>query len=715
MRNLLLLMLVSLTFGSLSAQDAAPSASSEFSDHPVRVVSNINGLNVRSSPAIETDNIVGRLQPGQQVHVLAREGAWQQVRSEDGQFGWAHSDYLIDMPPRQIGETRLFQIDDENTDSRVRVNADLRHISQHSYIYVAVHPEFSGSVRPDEVQAFAKAFDEIIYPETIALWAPNPLPNHEGDERIVILFSVGYQNPNTYGGFYHGRNAMPGELHPYGNRTGFLEIIWDGIIDTHPSIPDYVAAHELQHLIQHQFDGDEPGWVNEGLSALSNAYVDSSALEWIYSPRIVQHQPYCQLNSISCGYSSFFLFATYILEQLGLKALQDFARRPENGLAALDALLADHGSGLDTETFFADFVLADYFRDTQLEDGRFGYRLLGSAATHRPYVKGRITSLPTLIRGSLPPYATDFHQFALLASDQPQPLELALQFPNSAVQDGWLQFVQVVAGEVILQRFRASDYRHQMISVMIEPNADQAILAISPFRAGARSLTATQPYSLEIHIARSDGDGVEYATDSAEPAAATQPSGQRSPTELAMEIDATIEEWHSDMNGLNRIENRGFVARRTAETIARIEELLAAGADISGKIGGTILAKVVSIQSPGLISILLEGGANPDVGNFGRFTPRRGVVGTYQGSALNYAVFYGDDAMVKRLVDAGATIRYPTLHLASTFGSTRVIGLLLTAETNLKIDAADARAAAEVARQYGHHAAADMLEAAAAN
>ncbi len=63
-----------LCFGQVAAQDAAPNAIIPFQDHPARVVTNINGLNVRSTPAIENDNIVGRLQPGQQVHVLARDG-----------------------------------------------------------------------------------------------------------------------------------------------------------------------------------------------------------------------------------------------------------------------------------------------------------------------------------------------------------------------------------------------------------------------------------------------------------------------------------------------------------------------------------------------------------------------------------------------------------------------------------------------------------------
>ena len=234
----------------------------------------------------------------------------------------------------------------------------------------------------------------------------------------------------------------------------------------------------------------------------------SSSERYLGNILVYQDEPYSQLNvapELTCGEAPSVLFTTYILEQLGLEALRDLVRRPENGLAALDALFAERGIGLDTETLFADFVLANYLRDTQLGDGRFGYHLFASLPIPKPYVRGRIVDLPTLMGESLPPYATDFYDFALPASDQPQPLELSLQFPHSAAQDGWLQFVQVVAGEVILQRFRASDHRNQMIPVTLQPDAEQAFLAISPFQANARHLTAEQPYTLQIHLAGSDG------------------------------------------------------------------------------------------------------------------------------------------------------------------------------------------------------------------
>ncbi len=605
----------------------------------------------------------------------------------------------------------MFRIEDELTDTFVSVNGELRHIGQHSYIYVVEHPRQSKTANLGELRTFANAFDEYIYPETFALWAPDPKPSHEGDERIVILFDVGYKRASILAGYYNRRVAMPGELHPYRNRTGFLEMTWHN--DVGPRLLHSVAAHELQHLIQHHFDGDETSWVNEGLSVLTSAYLDYSEFE-----RIVilpyQDQPYSQLNvspELSCGYGPGFIFTTYILEQLGLEALRDFVRRPENSLAALDALLAERESGLDTETFFADFVLANYLRNNQLGDGRFGYQLLRSPDLPKPYVRGRITSLPTLIQESLPPYATDFYDFALPASDLPQQLELALQFPNSAAQDGWLQLLQVVDGEVILQRFRASDFHNQKINATLQPNTEQAFLAISPFRANARYLTAKQPYSLKIHLAGSEVVAADYATIasslSLKPADSTEATEQRTPHQLAMAIHITL-----DLFNENR--NKIYAEGKTGEYIAHVEELIAAGALISNYNGGSLLAKVVKyIQSPELLSVLLEGGANPNQGGSYSFSPG-GAPGLYSGTPLNLAVFFEAEAHVKLLLDAGATVHNSVLKLASYEGNTQIIQLLLAAIADSRIDADGVRAAASTARRYGHHAAAEMLEAAAA-
>ena len=144
-------LLLLLTVGITAAQDATPESVTEFTDHPARVVTNINALRVRSTPAIEAKNIVGQLRPGQQVHVLAQEEEWSQVRNEDGLIGWSHSGYLIDLPPRQIGDTRQFRIFSGPSLRPTVVNAELRYIGTHSYIY-AIEQEDAPTINADKLR-----------------------------------------------------------------------------------------------------------------------------------------------------------------------------------------------------------------------------------------------------------------------------------------------------------------------------------------------------------------------------------------------------------------------------------------------------------------------------------------------------------------------------------------------------------------------------------
>ena len=293
MRYLLyLVVLLALSFGSITAQDAAQDAVIDFSDHPARVVTNISALRVRSTPAIEADNIVGRLQPGQQVHVLARDGDWQQVRREDGLLGWSHSDYLIDMPARQLGEQRQFRIFVYSFDRYMVVNAELVYISAHSYIYV-YRDKVNSTIPEVEVRRMGEAFDEHIYPETFALWPSEPLPSHEGDERIIILVNSTDVDHISYRfaiGWYNGREALPEDANPFSNRSGFLGYVW--LPGTPSNITDSVITHELQHLIQHQVAGNDVSWVNEGLSEFTVFYLGYSNLGF---DEFLKH-PQTQLN-----------------------------------------------------------------------------------------------------------------------------------------------------------------------------------------------------------------------------------------------------------------------------------------------------------------------------------------------------------------------------------------------------------------------------------
>ena len=85
----------------------------------------------------------------------------------------------------------------------------------------------------------------------------------------------------------------------------------------------------------------------------------------------------------------------------------------------------------------------------------------------------------------------------------------------------------------------------------------------------------------------------------------------------------------------------------------------------------------------------------------------------FSGNALNLAVFFEREQKVSLLLNYGAIAGRTALHLASMDGNTRIIAMLLEAFSNPELKSAAAKSAATTARQNGHIAAAEMLEAAA--
>ncbi len=744
MRYLLLLLLLSFSFSSLAAQDAAQEAVIEFTDHPARVVTNINALNMRSSPAIEADNIIGRLQPGQQVHAIARDGDWQQVRSEDGLVGWSHSDYLIDLPQRQLGEKRLFRIRDEIRDTSVLVNADLRHIGKHSYIYV-FRQESPLTISEAEVQRLGEAFDERIYPETFALWPSEPLPSHEGDERIVILiYSADVDNlPNQFAiGWYNGREAMPGEPNPFSDHTGFLGYVWL----LAPPIPasETLITHELQHLIQHHVADGDVSWVNEGLSYFTTFYLGNQSFsfhDFLKYPQTQFNLAYNR-NSISshcanCVGNAQFLFMTYIHDRLGLEALQAFAAHPARGFAGLDAVLADLGMEMDADSFFADWVLANYFFDDQLGAGQFGYPSLKDSFKQQPSCRDLVTQLPAQFHSKNNPYATEYYEIPLPAGGPSQQLELELklQLANPYPQDAWLQWVELRDGLVDVQRFRASEFRGKTMMATLHEGTERAFIALSPFTPANRDSTIPTRYSLSIQardggVTWSDTQNticIPVDADSATQLRAAAATLDRMREERATAVNS------SDSSGLterqSRPTNDKMIEAIRNHDEARVEQLLSLGADINGNFDGhTPVVYAVKLHYHSMVARLLAAGADPDIPThyFRNYAPPeqqgQGPFIEFSGGALLYAVFDKDIDLILLLLAAGAdpNLDYrhgrSPLHLAAAMGHSEMVQILLDAGADPTLGDNtwnNPQTPADFARKFGHLAVAEMIKEAA--
>ena len=183
-----------------------------------------------------------------------------------------------------------------------------------------------------------------------------------------------------------------------------------------------------------------------------------------------------------------------------LRCYRDFAAHPRQGLAALDDLLADHGDGMDADSFFADWVLANHLNDGRREDGRFGYRMLQDKTRRAQSApSNRIRQLPAGIRAATAPYSADYYELPLpQGSASAERLLIDFRLSAPAPQDAWLQLVQVLADSIEVQRFRASDYRNQPVLASLRGGPERVFIAVAPFTPERRRLTRPVHYSLAL-------------------------------------------------------------------------------------------------------------------------------------------------------------------------------------------------------------------------
>ena len=174
------------------------------------------------------------------------------------------------------------------------------------------------------------------------------------------------------------------------------------------------------------------------------------------------------------------------------------------------------GIDQDANTFFADWVLANYLQDKKLVDGRYGYSVFNKIDLLPPPVRGLINEFPAQIQDESHQFATHYYEFALPnhSLTHSVELEMTLQLDRPSLQDAWLQLVQLIDGVVSVQRFAAQDIRGQTMRTILAAGADEAFLAISPFTPSDRDRTTPTNYSLSI---RSVGGAALTSTLMAEP------------------------------------------------------------------------------------------------------------------------------------------------------------------------------------------------------
>jgi immune inhibitor A len=303
-------------------------------------------------------------------------------------------------PSYEVGDQETFWVGESDTLRHFEVTATLRYKGSHSYWWIENGYDTSDA----DVAASAEAFDNVIYPTDRAFFGSEWLPGVDNDPRVHIF--VG--NVPGVGGYFYSINEYSKLLNRFSNEK---EMFFINIRAAQPGSDrlDSILAHEFQHMIHWYNDANEETWVNEGLSELAmvlNGY-DTGGTE-----RAFAQMPDTQLdtwgdspNESIAHYGASFLFMSYFLERYGEEAMRQVVARPENGADGFNAVLAARGEPYRFDDVFADWLVANYLDEPNLDDGRWGYRDVSPG----PFkVDAQQTAYPADSQSTVSQYAADY-------------------------------------------------------------------------------------------------------------------------------------------------------------------------------------------------------------------------------------------------------------------------------------------------------------------
>ncbi|HHT9152075.1 MAG TPA: hypothetical protein ACFYEM_00845 [Candidatus Hypogeohydataceae bacterium YC40] len=313
--------------------------------------------------------------------------------------------YLQKMPPEDI-----------------KVKATCRGIGQNLYVFVN-DVDWERPVTQADVDKIIEVFDRStpgnphkgIY--RIATEVFGPPPDKDGDPKIYILISeLGEFRGHHFDGFFRYIDQTDEK------GSNQLDILY---VDAHDPSSEYhlgVLAHEFQHLIHWRYDPEEAGWVNEALSEvcmiLCGYYTDKRHVEsFLKRP----DRPLVADGHGATSYGACLLWATYIYDRLGSEFLGKWVRDPAQGVEGFESAIKNMAVGAGVKpaptfnTLFADWMVALYLNNPEVEDGIYAYKSL--SLPFGPYCEN-ITSYPVERESEVNGYGIDYIKFSLSASDR---------------------------------------------------------------------------------------------------------------------------------------------------------------------------------------------------------------------------------------------------------------------------------------------------------
>lgn len=276
------------------------------------------------------------------------------------------------------------------------------HMTQENVDTVLAHFEHHTLVNPSQgiVQLDVEHFGDL----------PDEIDN---DRHVYIFYSaLGSYNGISFDGYFSAFNQMPESIaQTYGAHSNEVEMFYMTCHPLPPAAPQRlsVLAHELQHMIHWNADENEDTWVDEGCAEFAM---------WLYGlPDEISSFPENPDDNLLhwdqqwSDYIQTYLFTMYIFEHYGgaptIKKIVWDTLNSVHGIQS--ALWASGFTGVEFNSVFNDWTIANFLDDTLYENGKFGYFNIALP----PFFRSHHSTYPVNpLNKTVQPWGTDYILFS---------------------------------------------------------------------------------------------------------------------------------------------------------------------------------------------------------------------------------------------------------------------------------------------------------------
>jgi len=275
----------------------------------------------------------------------------------------------------KVGDKHGFWVSNEDEHKQYWITATLTYLTPHTYIWV----EDGVKMNKSNLTEAADRFEAKTYPTDREFFGSEWTPGVDSDVHLDLLISD--KLGQDVAGYYSSMDEYSRLVHKYSNEMEMFYISAEnGELGT--SFFDCVLAHEFQHMIHWYHHQNQAGWINEGLSELACQINDLETGGSMYS---FADRPDTQLNSwqdtageSGPNYGAAYLFMSYFLDRFGEQATQALVSDPLYSIAAVNDVLSKTNSGLTFDDVFADWTVANYINDPNIDQGQYSYTTITS-------------------------------------------------------------------------------------------------------------------------------------------------------------------------------------------------------------------------------------------------------------------------------------------------------------------------------------------------